>query len=795
MSICFYKFAIHSIYQIQSLNRNRPSYKLILIILLNVLPLFLSAESTNYPEKTDSIRQVIRLRSYILLDCQTLTDAQFDTLLGKKIPLAFVTSGEINGKLQALITRIPKQNLPVVLINETGNTLTGSKSDFIALSGNELNNLELTKNEEPAQPSMSCREFLRIISKSDSVPSLGTFVRIWERTGKLPNFISANATNILDIARVVASLNGQPKIFGVVRNGDQLLADVSWKEFPNRRTNGYFSFPIGSPPNYAMSPYKAGFQFSPDIILPTPEKLRELKIFNAVPLKPEFGLTDDYLFAKEASNSARKNESDFILYGLDFARDEQRGHCGYFSGQAYLDCGLSSKTALKPNFSITAWIKPTQLDKNNCILGKGKDFVLKLHNGILTFTMQGIKDYYSKIKIPKDSWSFISLVHTGTDNHISFYLNGELTDKINLLSKYTESDYTTLIGSNLWEESFVGYIGELKIWNRELNEEEVRCQYMSSKDDRQTGTGIWLVWTLLSAITIAGSLVYILRRKRFTKEPANDQIPVNAPSPEFAVQTSSNLPDNQEHICCFGGLKVYNSEGKDISQKFSPKLKQLFVLIFLHSVAGQKGISSKELSDCLWPGVSPQNAKNIRGTNIQNLKALLAACPSVKLGFQDKLWKIDFIPGYFVDYDFVEERLNQTDTDLNKLVKELPELLAILKQGTLFQNMSESWVDPYIDRMSNRIIEFGLNLFRMLHEEKFESLLLEVAEVISINDPLNEPALRKKINILTRQGKLSLAHSVFDNFVKLYYELYQEKYPGDFKSLLIGEPSGFGLQN
>ena len=80
-----------------------------------------------------------------LLDCQTLTDAQFDTLLKKKIPLAFVTSGEINGKLQALITRIPKQNLPVVLINETGNTLTGSKSDFIALSGNELNNLELNK--------------------------------------------------------------------------------------------------------------------------------------------------------------------------------------------------------------------------------------------------------------------------------------------------------------------------------------------------------------------------------------------------------------------------------------------------------------------------------------------------------------------------------------------------------------------------------------------------------------------------------------------------------------------------
>ena len=60
-------------------------------------------------------------------------------------------------------------------------------------------------------------------------------------------------------------------------------------------------------------------------------------------------------------------------------------------------------------------------------------------------------------------------------------------------------------------------------------------------------------------------------------------------------------------------------------------------------------------------------------------------------------------------------------------------------------------------------------------------------KVISLNDPLNEPALRKKISILTRQGKLSLAHSVFDNFAKLYSELYQGKYTGDFKSLVAGK--------
>jgi hypothetical protein len=163
----------------------------------------------------------------------------------------------------------------------------------------------------------------------------------------------------------------------------------------------------------------------------------------------------------------------------------------------------------------------------------------------------------------------------------------------------------------------------------------------------------------------------------------------------------------------------------------------------------------------------------------------LAPCSGIKLTFQDKLWSLEFADPYFIDYSFVEAWLNKPD--LNDIDKLANQLLPILRKGTLFQNMNESWVDQYIDRMSNRIIEYGLNLFRLLSEEKHEALLLEVAEVISINDPLNEPALRKKINILIRQGKLSLAHAVFDNFAKLYFELYQEKYPGDFKSLVSGD--------
>lgn len=751
-----------------------------LILLLFCLPVFAQTGTGNITELPDSLRNSIRLKSHLLIHPEQFGLGQLDSLFQENIPLAFLFSGSSNDELDRLMATIPAKNLPVMIISEE-ESLNQSKfpSGMFFLNSRNMDKFRTSENHESQLKELTCNELLWMIADSDSFPSAGYFISFWERSGKLPNFIQVDSQNIRKAAGIVSSLNSQPKIFGVIRNGNELLADVSWKDFPNRRTNGYFSFPTSFGSSPALAPYKAGYQFSPDIVLPSPENLRNLKVFNVVPLDPDFGLKDHYVFSKKIQNLKRKNDNEIINYGLDFKGDETWDNCAYFSGNAYADCGLMSRSALKPNFSITAWIKPTELSENNCIVGKGKDFVLKIHDGLLTFTVQGIKDYHSeKTQIPVNQWTFIGLVHSVAENQVSFYMNGERTDTISLLTPYAQSDYTMLIGSNLWEEFFNGYIHEIKIWDRELNEDQVRNEFLSSKDGQSPVSASFVIVIII----LFGIFGYILfrqiRRKRSAKTVAKP-LPAALPNQKFSVH------DAPEKINCFGGLKVINSEGKDISLKFSPKIKQLFVIILLHSGLHEKGISSKKLSDYLWPGMSVPKAKNIRGTNIQNLKALLASCSQIKLVFQDKLWKFEFADGYFIDLFYVEAKLNESLTsDTENIKNELPELLLILKKGTLFPNMSESWVDPYVDRMSDRIIEFGLRIFRLLPEEKFDSVLLDMAEVISINDPLNEPALRRKISILIRQGKLSLAHSVFDNFIKLYFEIYKEKYPNDFRSLV-----------
>lgn len=751
-----------------------------LILLLFCLPVFALAGTGNITELPDSLRVSIRLKSHLLIHPEQLAPGQLDSLFQENIPLAFFFSGSSTEDLGRLMAKIPAKNLPVMFISEE-ESLIQSKfpSKILLLNGLNMDKFRTSENHESQLKQLTCNELLWMIADSDSFPSASYFVSFWERTGKLPNFIQVNSQNIKKAAGIVSNLNSQPKIFGVIRNGNELLADVSWKDFPHRRTNGYFSFLTSSLNSLALAPYKAGYQFSPDIILPSPENLRNTKVFNVVPLDPDFGLSDHYVFSNKVQNLQRKNDTEIINYGIDFKDDESRENCAYFSGNAYADCGLMSRSALKPNFSITAWIKPVKLGENNCIVGKGKDFVLKIHNGLLTFTVQGIKDYHSeRTKIPVSQWTFIALVHSVAENQVSFYMNGERTETISLLTPYAQSDYTMLIGSNLWEEYFAGYIHEIKIWDRELNEEQIRSEFLSENETKHPVSAGYIIGIIIFLGVLWYILVRQIRRKRSSETVAK-------PHTVALPNQKSSIHDAPEQINCFGGLKVINSEGKDISLKFSPKIKQLFVLILLHSGLREKGISSKKLSDYLWPGMSVPKAKNIRGTNIQNLKALLASCSEMKLVFQDKLWKFEFADGYFIDLFYVEAKLNETLTsDPENINKELPELLLILKKGTLFPNMSESWVDPYVDRMSDRIIEFGLKIFRLLPEEKFDSILLDMAEIISINDPLNETALRKKISILIRQGKLSLAHSVFDNFAKLYFELYKEKYPNDFRSLV-----------
>lgn len=733
----------------------------------------------------------VKLKSHILIYEDSISKETLKILFKKEVPLALKLPQE--GKISSTFLNDYIKFYKELVVISTGEykdvfedlkIINIDEKEIGAIVFEPLKIKALKnkyKNDIEEYRSINLKEY-----KSNLSDSL--FLKFWEISGKIPNFIYASNQNIVFVDSIVQKLNSYQKVFGKINSSGKLLRNVSFKNYKNRSASGFFSFPIYNELPILI-PHKAGFHFSPDIIYLTPENYRNLKEFTGFKLDQSNEISDHIVFKQGVKNLIRNNNSEIISDNLKIEFDSDLGEVGLFENRAFINAGLASSNALQGNFTITAWIKPTKLGANNSILGKGKNFVLKIRNGYLTFTMAGIKDYMSKsTKIPINKWSHISLVHSKIKNELLFYMNGNLTDKVELIADYSISDYNLLIGSNLWEEFFVGYLGDIKIWNRELNSDEILVQFQNPTKKQFEYNKYWIIGTLSFLILTIFFAVFYKKRKK------NEQKNNKAFNQPVVTAVKKIHVDYTEQVICLGELKIIDSLGVNIGAKLSPKLKSLFILILLHSGENKKGINSKKLTEILWPGMTTKGAKNTRGTSIQHLRTLLSSCSEIELVFQDKNWKINLSNKCYCDYHLtlglLQKKLNdKTGNDFCK--NELSQLIDMLSGGRFLVNSNYSWLDPYVEKFSNLVISQTLNYTGYLDLKNDAELLLKITDVINIYDDLNEKSLKLKLQILRYQGKLSLAHTVYDSFTKLYKTLYKEEYSKSFEDLISKNISEF----
>jgi hypothetical protein len=113
---------------------------------------------------------------------------------------------------------------------------------------------------------------------------------------------------------------------------------------------------------------------------------------------------------------------------------------------------------------------------------------------------------------------------------------------------------------------------------------------------------------LLFLLSISLSYVYWRYLRNILHQPQK----LSAEKIKAFDKTTKEKP-TQNYIQLFGDFKVLDRFGNDITTQFTPKLKQLFLLILLYSQRSKNGISTKELTDILWEGYSYQNAKTFGG--------------------------------------------------------------------------------------------------------------------------------------------------------------------------------------
>jgi len=291
----------------------------------------------------------------------------------------------------------------------------------------------------------------------------------------------------------------------------------------------------------------------------------------------------------------------------------------------------------------------------------------------------------------------------------------------------------------------------------------------------------------------AGLLVYFFYRRRKNKQPpVASPLPVTRepahpfmPPPFLADATQSGeVHKLTSSILLFGGFQIFDKHGTDISSKFTMTLKELFVLIVLHSIKFEKGVSATVIQEYLWPDKDEISARNNRNVNVKKLRTLLEEIGDTSIENNNAYLKLTMHGNIFCDYQVVSRLLNWDKKNTPVENEMINAIIANVKRGSLLPNLQASWLDTFKSDISNQVIDTLIEYSQTLDTDKDDKLLLEIADAVFLYDSINQEALVIKCSVLNKKGKYSLARTWYDHFAKEYKNLYAENYPRTFEDVI-----------
>ncbi|PWK28190.1 hypothetical protein LV89_00969 [Arcicella aurantiaca] len=302
-------------------------------------------------------------------------------------------------------------------------------------------------------------------------------------------------------------------------------------------------------------------------------------------------------------------------------------------------------------------------------------------------------------------------------------------------------------------------------------------------------------WWILGIVGLTGLFIGIWYfRKKKTKQKKvvkiiQEDLKIEskkvAEAPKIIVQTESLKEEKNAEtgkISLFGTFKVINNQEVDLTNQFSPLLKEMFLFILLNSIRWNKGIESSKLNELFWYDKSTNSARNNRSVNITKLKSIFEQLSGIQINKDSGNWKIIFEPSQ-VNIDYYEiQNLTQSKKVLSNA--QVKKLLAIINQGSFLSNLEYEWLDDFKGEISNKIIDVLLAYSEQLTVEDDAEKIVEIADNIFKFDSIDEKAMSLKCKSLIHLGKHSLAKSSYEKFAKDYQRLYSEEYTIPYREFL-----------
>lgn len=613
------------------------------------------------------------------------------------------------------------------------------------------------------------------------------FKKAWVREGQVPNFILVD--------RYYSWLDGLLFTFrnfhiirGTVTYNGELVNYVNWLGMSNS-TTGKYCFPLEPEAELLLAPDCPGYKVEPaTVYVSCPGKKIVVPEFKAKPLRIHTDI-EVYLPLEDNGKDYSFNRNPTIPRGTEFVHDPIRGQVVSFEGQARVDLPTAPEVRMRDHdFSVGVWLKiPKYLPEKSdyCILGsKNSTYQQALH-----FLIRDQKPYMGfynndlvgNTVIEPGKWYNIVWRYNKSNGEQAIFVNGKLDAISYDRPAYLGSDSLYVGYVNFSQNgSFVGVMDNFCIWSRVLSDKEILGLNNQLVDLYIPG---WLerINFLFAFVTFLLILVvgYACYRYFRWKNPRETVV-----REDVAITPEANMiwkPDERNYIRLLGDFYVLDKDGAEITSLFTPKLKQLFVLIMLHSSQGSSGISSNDLSEMMWGNASVKSTKSLRSVSILKLRKILERIDKVEILFNSNRYFLQFSNGVYCDYlvclDLLKGKRIKTKADFECFY-------GIISKGEVFKGESFEWLDDFKSYICNSTVDVLSRYIGTYSDSGGSEKVIQIAEQILLNDPSNEDALSYKVKALVAQDNIRSARYAYDKFCLLYREMYGEDFLTSFDRIV-----------
>jgi len=280
---------------------------------------------------------------------------------------------------------------------------------------------------------------------------------------------------------------------------------------------------------------------------------------------------------------------------------------------------------------------------------------------------------------------------------------------------------------------------------------------------------ILVVFILFSIILF---FAYKKRRLFFMSNGVKDHNPIEAEIQTEEPKVLTKIyKDNCLRIRLFDGVEIVSRNGDNCLVNFTPILKNIFVCILLHTIRNrEKGISSYDLNQAFWQGMTSEKALNNRSVNMRKLRVLLASIGDIQVDHVNSQWILIFNEEVQCDFKIVLDILRSIESDGKYKYERLNQIVN-LANGKLLPEIESEWVDSFKTEFNSLLIKVLTRFLTSSESNDDLNFRIKIADVILLHDSLEETAIIYKCNLLYKIGQKVKSKRAFDKYCSEYLQV------------------------